>query len=323
MGEHEGLVCAYALCKGGNRTLDWQQVRSWKPDDGYLWLHLDYADEPAQEWLREDSGLDTVTVDALLARDPRPRSFQVGDGLMIIIRGVNTNTPANPEDMLALRMWIDGQRIITTRHRYIDALNSLSADVKQGYCPSGTGDFFVELVDRVLDRIVLTVDDVDDQVDLLEDLVVADESAEIRRDLAALRRRAIGLRRHVSPQRELFARLETENVTWMGERHRIRLRECKERLLRIIEELDAARDRAVVTQEEVVGRMSELLNRRLYALSIISAIFLPLGFITGILGVNVGGIPGSSAQWGFAALCGGMVMLGVFQLWLFRRLGWF
>ena len=66
----------------------------------------------------------------------------------------------------------------------------------------------------------------------------------------------------------------------------------------MIEELDAARDRAAVTQEELASRLAEQSNKRLYVLSVVAAVFLPLGLITGLLGVNLGGIPGTPGSVG-------------------------
>ena len=67
------------------------------------------------------------------------------------------------------------------------------------------------------------------------------------------------------------------------------MREVSDQLARYLEDLDEARDRAAVTQEELVNRLSEQMNNKMYILSIVAAIFLPLGFLTGLLGINVGG----------------------------------
>jgi len=58
----------------------------------------------------------------------------------------------------------------------------------------------------------------------------------------------------------------------------------------VIEDLDSARDRAVVTREELVNRLSEQLNMRMYVLSLVAAVFLPLGLLTGSLGINLAGV---------------------------------
>ena len=56
--------------------------------------------------------------------------------------------------------------------------------------------------------------------------------------------------------------------------------------------------------------------------TIVATVFLPLGFVTGLLGVNVGGIPGTDSAWAFTILClivGGLTAL---EVWLLRRVGW-
>ena len=73
----------------------------------------------------------------------------------------------------------------------------------------------------------------------------------------------------------------------------------------------AARERAAVTQEELASRVAEQLNQRMYALSIVAGVFLPLSFATGLLGINVAGIPGAETGWAFAAVCGALAVLGV------------
>ena len=75
-------------------------------------------------------------------------------------------------------------------------------------------------------------------------------------------------------------------------------------------------------QDELTNRLSEQMNRTMYLLTIVASIFLPLGFITGLLGVNVGGIPGTEEPMGFLALCGLLLLLGLVEYWLFKRLKW-
>jgi zinc transporter len=78
------------------------------------------------------------------------------------------------------------------------------------------------------------------------------------------------------------------------------LREEADRVVRYVEDLDSARERAAVTQEELVNRVSEQINSRTYVLSVAAAIFLPLGFLTGLFGINVGGIALAENPSGFS-----------------------
>src|SRR5690606_16247902 len=149
------------------------------------------------------------------------------------------------------------------------------------------------------------------------DQVLDGERSDLGATLADLRRRAIALRRFLAPQREAMTRLVGIALPWVDALHRARLAEVREGLVRAIEELDAARDRAAVTQEELSSRVAEVANQRLYVLSIITAFFLPLGFVCALLGVNVGGVPLQKDEWAFWALCALFVVGAVLQLWIF------
>ena len=102
----------------------------------------------------------------------------------------------------------------------------------------------------------------------------------------------------------------------------MRLHEASDRLTRHLEDIDAVRERATVTHEELLSRASEQLNQRLYVLSILSAIFLPLTFFTGLLGINVGGIPGAENPQAFIIFIGILAIIIAFQIWLFKYKKW-
>lgn len=318
-----GLIHAYVLDgRGGGESLDWNGIERWRPDDGVLWINLDYEGAEAQAWLGMRSGLDPVVRDALLDHDPRPRALPLGEALLLIMRAINLNQGAQPEDMVSLRCWIEPRRIITMRHRTVRALKTVAAEVERGKGPASPSTFLNAIVDNVLEPLVTLVDKLDDEVAHLEDDAIARHVPEQRALIADLRRRAIALRRFIAPQREALSRLGSLTLPWIDEETRVRLREAADRLTRTIEELDAARERAAVTHEELTSRMDELANRRLYMLSMVTAVFLPLSFVTGLLGVNVGGVPAQTIEWAFWALC--VILFGAsgVMLMLFRKWRW-
>lgn len=318
-----GLVHAFVLDgKGGGARLGWDGVERWQPEDGVLWINLDYAGADAQQWLTQRSGLDPVVRDALLERDPRPRALALGDALLVIIRAINLNQGAHPEDMVSLRCWIDGHRIITMRHRLVRAAKLVAASIERGGGPADPATFLAEVVEHVIEPVVTLVDAIDDEVAVLEENLLDNAATEQRARIADLRRRAIGVRRFLAPQRDALSRLGNMTQSWLDDTSRARLREAADRMTRSIEELDAARERAAVTHEELTSRNDELANRRLYILSLITAVFLPLSFVTGLLGVNVGGVPAQQIEWAFWALCAILAGGSGGLLLLFRRWRW-
>jgi len=111
-------------------------------------------------------------------------------------------------------------------------------------------------------------------------------------------------------------------VQWLTPDDRNHLREVTDHVTRYYEDLDAARDRAAITQDELASRSAEQMNRGMYVLSLVASIFLPLGLVTGLLGINVGGIPGADSPSGFTTVCVVLALIAGLQLWMFRQLKW-
>ncbi len=323
MVNNDGLIAAFLLDgKGGGQRVGWNEIRQWTPSDGLLWVHLNFEAPEAQRWIKEESQLEEVVGDVLLADESRPRVTAFDDGLLVALRGVNLNPGADPEDMVSLRIWAEKNRILTTRRRKLLSIADLCSAIEKGKGPRTSGEFIEDVADRLMSRMGGVINDLEDKVAELEEAVLTKESHELRPQLASIRRDAIYLRRYMAPQREAIARLQSEKISWLTDEDRMRLREVYDRLTRYVEDVDAARERAAVTQEELVSRLSEQMDNRMYVLSIVAAIFLPLGFLTGLLGINVGGIPGSEYKAAFAIFCMLLVGLIIIQLVIFKKKKW-
>lgn len=309
--------------RGGARDLTGEEIESWTPEQGVLWLHLDYTDPSAQLWLSEHSGLPELITEALLTENTRPRATQVGDGLLIALRGVNMNPGADPEDMVSVRLYATPERIISTRKRKLQSVTGLAMDCRDGNGPCSVAELLIELSDRLVQRMGDVVEETEEQLSALElDLLEQQNDSALRQSLSTLRRQTIRLRRYFGPQRDAFNQLQSERLTWIGTEQKLLLREVSDRLLRHIEDIDMIRERAAMAQEEMIGQLSDQLNQRMYILSLIAAIFLPLGFLTGLLGINVGGIPGADNPYAFGLFAIMLCILVALQLWLFKRKRW-
>jgi zinc transporter len=323
MTEDDSLICAYLLDgRGGGRPVGWTEIASWRAQDGLLWVHLDRAGPDARRWLQRDSGLDPVIAGALLAEDVRPRELRFEDALLGVLRGVNLNPGADPEDMVGIRIWLEPTRILTVRHRRLIAISDLREALASGRGPTSPGQFLVMLGARLIERMGPVIDDLVDEVDRLEDTVVTAHSAELRSALGSLRRQAIALRRYLAPKREVVARLTMEQTSWLSAADKAYLREVSDRTTRFVEDLDAARERAGVVQDELNSRISDQMNRTMYLLTVVAAVLLPPSRLTGLLGVNVGGMPGADHPLSFAIMVVLIIALGVLEVAVLRRLRW-
>lgn len=314
---------SYLLDKSGRgRELTPAEVLAWTPEEGLLWVHMDIGDIESANWLDSLSDLPALAYENLLAVETRPRSFVTGDGMLVVLRGVNTNPGADPEDMVAVRVWIDSNRIITSQRRRLLSIEDVATSLDTGEGPQSPGEFLTALVERLADRIGGFVGTIEDRLDAAEDEIGKLKEADFRKRLGALRRQIAEVRRFLAPQRDALDRLTRQAVAWLDDTDAHYVRQEADRITRFIEDLDLGRERAVVLQEELLSQLAHEQNARMYVLSIVAAVFLPLTFVTGLLGMNVGGLPGLESPRGFAWSVVVMVAAAGALLLYFRSRKW-
>lgn len=317
----DGLVTAWHLTDGGARALspeDLEAPAALASGGGSLWVHLDRGAPEVPGWLAETMGVPDAAAEALLDPDTRPRCDDFRDGVLVNLRGINLNPGADPDDMLSMRMWVTDHALVSLRRFPIMAANAVRVQYAENRGPDTIGDLVTELADRLTENMAPFLLDLDEQMDTLEETPGADDGGALRRALSELRRTIVTVRRFIAPQQAALARLAALQVSWLTDHDRVMLRHTVDTVTRYVEDLDALRERADILKDVIQQRLYERMNRNAYVLTVVAALFLPLGFLTGLLGINVGGIPGAENPVAFWIFCGLLVAL-VAALWAFMR----
>lgn len=300
--------------------------RAWQTAnglDGPLWVHLDRTKDRACAWVREHAGLPAMVPDALLAAETRPRAVERENGLLVILRGVNVNPGAEPDELIVIRMWIDAQRMITLRQFRFATIRQLRERAERGTAPTTPGGLLVAIADGLSTRLGAVVENLQELLDESEDKLAGDDAAGLdTRPLAEVRRQSIRLRRFLAPQRDALLGLASSPSPLLDARMRAELQEIAQRTARYVEDLEEVRDRAAVTQEELRAVRERRNSKTMYLLTLVAAVALPLGLITGLLGINVGGMPGADSPVAFWVVSVGMVAIAVGLVAVFKWLKW-
>ena len=320
---HPALICAYDIAEDGSAiALSWEELDNPIPQGRWRWIHLDRTHEETGAWLARAGQVPALAAEALLAEETRPRVFALEHGHIAILRGINHNPDFAPEDMVSIRLWIEDRRIISLRRMRLLAIQDLRAACDGGTAPGNIGGFLADLASALLRRMSPVVLDLEDDLDAMEETGVALPTARQRERLVALCRRAIPLRRYLSPQRDALSVASNLKADWLDADSAARIREAFDQASRLVEALDAVRERAGLLHEEFANRLAERTNRNMYVLTVVAAIFLPLGLLTGLLGINVGGIPGTDNPWAFATVAALIVAIGIAEFAYLRSKGW-
>ncbi|EPX77672.1 zinc transporter ZntB [Litoreibacter arenae] len=287
----------------------------------FKWHHFELDDPKLPAWL--DDHVPDIAAAALRQSETRPRCDHLGDGIILNLRGANLNEGQDVEDMVSLRLWVTKDMVVTVRMRRIFALEDIRQKISEGDGPESVGEFLVMLVTGLTDRIERTALRLAAATDSIEDAVLgADDSDGDQASLGPLRRMAIKLRRYIGPQKDAMAKLAALESPILTDADRLELREPANRMALALEALDSVRDRLNSLQDHSDMQVALRQGRNGYVLSLIAGIFLPLGFLTGLFGMNVAGLPGTEWPMAFLVLCAVMLGVAIALLALFKWLDW-
>lgn len=325
MSNVDHILFAYGFDgKGGGEALAGEAISQQIKADRLAWVHLDANHPQARLWLEEElSYLDPMIIEALLVDETRPRMLQIDDGVLLILRGVNLNENADPEDMVSVRLWVDAHRIISLRKRNLKAISDIEYKIKAGKGPQNAGQFICMLTARLFERMEPVLLELDDKTDYIEESLLEKADNTLRGSIVDIRKQAIVFRRYMAPQREAIGQLRMADMAWLDDGHKRHLQEIYNHVTRYVEDLDAVRERAQIVKDELANILADKMNKNMYVLSVIAAIFLPLGFLTGLLGVNIGGLPGVDNDDAFILFCAILVIVVLLQILLFKKMKWF
>ena len=285
----------------------------------YRWWHFDLTDPMLEPWVRKH--LHEIPAGSLVQKQTRPRCDRFEGGLILNLRGINLNVGQAADEMVSVRMYVDSDLLITVRRKKVFAIDAIRQAAVAQKAPPSPAEFLEELILRLTQRVQEHVETLDEKTEFFE-LDLEDKETPMPHELPEIRRSVIRLRRYLEPQRAALSKLATLDMPLIPQDSQLELHEQANSALIAVEELDELRERLVSVQEEHDANVAQRQARHGYVLSVAAALFLPLGFLTGLFGVNVGGMPGTGDPWAFAVLCLGMVALAGVMIAVLRLVRW-
>jgi zinc transporter len=311
---------AYRIIDCQAERVDLSEALEGEPQ--MVWAHLATTDERAQAWFRDHAGLSDYVVEALTAFETRPRCEAFDRGALLNLRGRSDVELSASDPLASIRLWAVKGHVFSATRRPLAALATVQKEVEQGaiHDPGDLITAFASAITADLDPVVA---DLGDELDECEEHFDVNRLFDLRRTVTKVRAQAIGYRRFINPQRSALETLAGLPGDWLGPDDRQHLSAAADRAARMAEELDAIRERAALTHEQLTDLRAEQLDTRSLIISIAAMVFLPLTFITGLYGMNVKGLPYADEPWAFDAITVGSGLLTLLIVAYFVSRHWF
>lgn len=280
------------------------------------WYHCHRDAQGITEWLSENQ-VPQAAIDSLLAHDTRPMFDMLSErDFVLILRGVNLNDNANPEDMLSLRVLYYQGAMISVRRTPSKTVQSIQTQLQQGQGPQNLNRLLLAMINGLSRNI-------DDFLQGLEDdIELYDSELEMSEPMMQTHKALLKIKRFIKPQQYAITDLKEAELPSLASES-LPLRQALNTITRINETLDFYLSELEIIKGELRQYHAEKMNQNTYLFSVIAAVFLPTSFLTGLLGVNVGGIPGTESPLAFGVFC--IALLGIFavEIWILKRLRMF
>jgi zinc transporter len=277
------------------------------------WVDIDMADADARRWLIEDSGLDEEVVEHLLKPPSITFWRRFGTGRHLQMRAA---VPGNDPSEIAVSefgIWLEPGRVISLRHGNAPAFDRVRQACLAGKGPENSWQLILFVLAFGMDRVADYLHDLLATIDELEDETLAiDKDSPIHR-IGELQKRLVYARRFGMPLANMLSFLSNQRDSLFDSEFHDDFDAMATAVHQYQELLALSIERASALQGQIRDQMADSMNQATYRFTWVATVFLPLSFLTGLLGINVAGIPGDHNPEAFWLVCVALIVVSV--LW--------
>ena len=255
--------------------------------DRFFWLDIHGPDAAGLALLRDVFGFHPIALEDSEHFGQRPKLDTYDDYVMLVVYGANDDG----DGLVEVHCFLSEHYLVTVHHDDCPTFRDLRTRITSHHLHTDNAAFVLyAVVDALVDSFFPLLSEFDDRIDTIEDRVFqAPDDAQLQ-EVFAIKKRLVALRKVITPERDLFARVATGVFTIPGmtpeaERY---FRDVYDHLIRISDLVDSYRDLLTGAMDVYLSTVSNRLNAVMKQLTIIATIFLPLTWLTGFFGQNFG-----------------------------------
>ena len=290
------------------------------------WINLDGLSQiEVLEKFGREFKLHPLVLEDILHTEQRPKLEDHGDYIYIVLRMLSYNAQKRAIDSEQMSLVLGSNFVLSFQEEPGDVFDTVRTRIRnaKGQIRKLGADYLLyALLDAVVDQYFVILEELGDDIEALEEEVLAHPRADVLQTLHRLKREMIYLRKAVWPLREIINVLARDDSSLVQKHTLIYLRDLYDHAIRVMDTVETFRDLISGMADIYLSSLSNRTNVIMKVLTVITTIFMPLTLLTGIFGMNFKYIPGLTEPWGFFAVMAAMVMISVTMLVVFRRKKW-
>eukprot|EP00188_Purpureofilum_apyrenoidigerum_P001988 Plantae.Rhodophyta-Purpureofilum_apyrenoidigerum.ctg21674.p1 GENE.Plantae.Rhodophyta-Purpureofilum_apyrenoidigerum.ctg21674~~Plantae.Rhodophyta-Purpureofilum_apyrenoidigerum.ctg21674.p1 ORF type:complete len:479 (+),score=95.46 Plantae.Rhodophyta-Purpureofilum_apyrenoidigerum.ctg21674:216-1652(+) len=309
-------------------------VRTRTSNESTLWIHVEGSPQSALRFLGENFNMHPLAQEDVYNTPQRPKLDQYDDMLLVITHspelleenGEGYELALNQVSILVLRPWnilvTFNERNSSIKENWVQRVLERIRNNIEDVLGKDMSHLLYAVLDSVTDRYFPLLEFYGDRMEELEGALIDDPDPELIKGITRLKRDLLLIRRTVWPMRECTSRLMVQPDDLVKKATKMYLRDLQDHLVQVVDILETYRDVSMSLLDLYLSATNNKMQEVMKTLTIISTIFIPLTFITGVYGMNFEYMP--ELSWPFSYLVFWIIVVLIIssQLYYFHRLGW-
>jgi len=302
---------------------DLERIKDLREAHTVLWVDVTgLADIDLILKLGEIFGLSSLSLEDVVNVHQRPKAEEFPDHIFAVVRMVRPGVGADSEQV---SLFFGANYVLSFQERPGDCFESVRERLRRdrGRLRQQGPDYLAyTLIDAVIDGYFPVLEHYGEEIERLEDAVIATPDRRQVQRLHLIKRDMLLLRRSVWPMREMINMLIRDESPFISSQTRLYLRDAYDHAIQLMDIVETYREIATGLLDVYLSSMSAKLNEVMKLLTVIATIFIPLTFLAGVWGMNFAHMPELGWRFGYPAALGLMVAVAAGLAWYFWRKGW-
>ncbi len=286
------------------------------------WVHVEGGTDAELDQLAEKFGMHRLVREDIGGNKQRPKVEEYGEHVFVVAR-IPGEGPGDPT--LQVSFFLGDAFLLSFCQQPTNCFDGVLTRIEQGgprIRRFGADYLMYALIDAVIDAYFPIADTIAEGAEEIERVILAGADDELLVDLLATKRHLRMIRQVLAGHREALRVLSRDELTPVSDTARVYLRDCHDHCIRILELMEGLRDQTSDLVDFYLSQASHRMNEVMKVLTIIATIFIPLGFLAGLYGMNFENMPELKQPWGYPGLLTLMFLVVAGMLTYFRRRGW-
>jgi magnesium transporter len=291
------------------------------------WVNIDGLRKADVEAVCLYYGIHPLIMEDILSMDQRPKMDEVEGVLYCLLNMLYFNAEKKTVETEQVSIVLGKDFVISFQEDASrDAFDPLRAklNIAKSQIRQRTADYLLySMVDLIVDNYFIVMESLGEQIETLEEEVVRKSNTRSLARINQLRKELIVLKRNIAPVRDLLGGVIRSESELLHDRTTKYFKDVYDHIVQAFDLSENYRDVMMSMQDLYVSNVNLRLNEVMKVMTIVTCLLAPATVIGGIFGMNFDIIPYAHHEWGFYFAVGGMLLVPLVMLYIFKRRGWF